>query len=451
MTSHRGPGTGPPLRTVGRRLPALLLPLTALLAVSGAADPPAQGPAPPTAPAATPVAVGLGDALHLALEGHPKIAAARASLAAAEDGSRAVETLRVPTLLDRELPTRRRQAALGVTAAAAGLDQTRYDVAYGVTRTYLTVLYAREQDRVAKGVVDKLNAIYGVAKKQLDAGSKDVTSNDVSRTLTYLRLAEARRVQATSGEKRALAALQEAVGRGPDCRIEVRAGRLPRPELVPVREAAVCAALARRGDLTQANVFVEITRLEVEAQGTSHSLKMETFAAGGDIHARQVPQDIRNTEYRPGAIPPEMPTLLAGSKTERMQRAGDFSARAEAVAAEARNLIALEAEDAFLRWEEASGEAAKAREAAETAEQLAEDLRKDFTTGQKVKLDEVLTAQVLAGQARSQYNEYLYRQLLALADLERATAGGFCANLVELLAAPPPPEKKPGEGDKLFP
>src|SRR5437764_247506 len=83
--------------------------------------------------------------------------------------------------------------------------------------------------RVAKGVVDKLNGVYGVAKKQLDAGAKEVTATDVSRTLTYLRLAEARRVQATSGEKRALAALQEAVGRGPDCRIEVPAGRLPRP------------------------------------------------------------------------------------------------------------------------------------------------------------------------------------------------------------------------------
>ena len=146
-----------------------------------------------------------------------------------------------------------------------------------------------------------------------------------------------------------------------------------------------------------------------------------------------------------------MPTLLAGSRPERVKHAQDLNARAVAGVEEARNLIALEAEDAFLRWEEASGEAAKAREAAETAEQLAEDLRKDFTTGQKVKLDEVLTAQVLAGQARSQYNEYLYRQLLALADLERATAGGFCAGLVELLAAPPPPEKKPGAGDKLFP
>ena len=36
---------------------------------------------------------------------------------------------------------------------------------------------------------------------------------------------------------------------------------------------------------------------------------------------------------------------------------------------------------------------------------------------------------VLASQARSEYNEALFRQIIALADLERATAGGFMAGL----------------------
>ena len=45
-------------------------------------------------------------------------------------------------------------------------------------------------------------------------------------------------------------------------------------------------------------------------------------------------------------------------------------------------------------------------------------------------------SRVLAAQARSQYNEYLYRQIVALADLERITGGAFCARLVEI-AQPP--------------
>ena len=44
-------------------------------------------------------------------------------------------------------------------------------------------------------------------------------------------------------------------------------------------------------------------------------------------------------------------------------------------------------------------------------------------------------AHVLASQARSQYNEFLYNEILALADLERSTAGGFCAGLVKPAAA----------------
>jgi outer membrane protein TolC len=101
------------------------------------------------------------------------------------------------------------------------------------------------------------------------------------------------------------------------------------------------------------------------------------------------------------------------------------------VTATTRNLIALEADDAFLRWEEASGEASAARQAADAGDKLANEQNKDFVAGLKVKVEDVVNAQVLAAQARSQYNDFLYHQVLALADLERVTAGGFCAGLVE--------------------
>src|SRR5205085_1432778 len=103
-----------------------------------------------------------------------------------------------------------------------------------------------------------------------------------------------------------------------------------------------------------------------------------TFAAAADIHARQVPQEVRNNEYRPGAVPPEMPTLLAGSRDERVQRAEDLRVRATAVLEVTRNLIVLEAEDAFLRWEEASRQVPQARQAATTADKVAEDLDEGY-------------------------------------------------------------------------
>jgi len=318
-----------------------------------------------------------------------------------------------------------------VTAAAAGLEQDQRDAAYAVARTYFTVLYAREQERIARGVVDRIGATRDAAQRGLDAGAADLTSADVNRATVYQRLAETRRIQATSGVKRALAALKEAIGLEPECLLDVPPGRLPEPDVRPNRDEVVVSALARRGEMIQAGIFAQIVCLEVEAQGTSVLQRMQTFAAGTDVHARPVPQGVRSSEYRPGAVAPEMPGLLAGNRSERVQHTRALYARAGAMVATTRNLIALEADDAFLRWEEASQQVSAAREAADAGDKLANEQNRDFIAGLKVKVDEVVNAQVVAAQARSQYNQFLYQQVLALADLERVTAGGFCAGLVE--------------------
>src|SRR5262249_51864559 len=137
--------------------------------------------------------------LAVGLQNHPRIAAQRAGLTAAEDSVRALENLRVPALIVPDLPIRRRQAALGLTAAAAALEQAQRETAYAVTRTYVSVLYARDQERVARAVVERLGATRDAAQKALDGGARDVTTVDVNRATVYLRLAETRRVHASQG------------------------------------------------------------------------------------------------------------------------------------------------------------------------------------------------------------------------------------------------------------
>jgi outer membrane protein TolC len=413
----------------------LLLALAGTLAgcqsVSTADPAPPEGRPSLSCPAAPAIPPNLAGCLNAAVERQPRVAAARASLAAAEDGRRALEDLRFPASLAREVPIRRKQAALGVSAAAAGLEQAERETTYAVTRTWLTVLYAREQERLAGSVAERLTTIQQAAQDALDAGARDVTAADVQRTAVYLRLAEAKRTQATQGVKRALAALAESVGMDPDAALDVPPGRLPEPGARPARSEVVSAALARRGELVQAGILAQVACLEVEAQGTGVHPRMPTFAAGSDVHAAPVPPAVRDKEYRPGAVPPGMPTLLVGPRPDRVKQAQDLSARAEAVLETTRRLVALEAADAFLRWEEAERQARQARQAAELGEKLADDLGKDFRAGLKVRVEEVVSARVLAAEARSQYNEYLYRQIVALADLERVTAGGFRAGLVE--------------------
>ncbi|TMQ34817.1 MAG: TolC family protein [Planctomycetota bacterium] len=146
--------------------------------------------------------------------------------------------------------------------------------------------------------------------------------------------------------------------------------------------------------------------------------------------------------FTPSAFRRETRTRSTGRVTFlRRCRLCSSALRAQAVAETTTNLITLEAQTAFLRWQEASSQIREAREAADTGDKMAEDISKDFTAGLKVKIDDVINGRVLASQARSQYNEYLYRQILALADLERITAGAFSARLVDAAASQATPAK----------
>jgi hypothetical protein len=375
----------------------------------------------------------LADCIRMALENQPRVAGQRASLAAAEDGRRALEALRFAALIDPELPFRRRQATLGVAAAAAAVEQAERETVYAVTRTYFTVLFAREQDRVARGVVDRLTAIHDSADKQLKGGARDINATDVARAKVYLQLAKTRQIQAAHGILRAAAALREAMGVSCDLPLQIAVRPLPLVDLPLTRQDVVNRALARRPELARAILFADIVCVEVEAQGVCVHKKMDTFAVGADIHSILVPQGAHNGEYRPGAAAPEMPVLLAGSRADRVKHAQTLHARALAVVDVTRNLIALEAEDAFLRWEEATKQIAEARVAAETGEQMADDLAKDFAAAAKVKVEEVINARVLASQARASYNDYVHKQILALADIERITAGTICPVWFEIV------------------
>jgi outer membrane protein TolC len=87
--------------------------------------------------------------------------------------------------------------------------------------------------------------------------------------------------------------------------------------------------------------------------------------------------------------------------------------------------------------QQAHAQVQQSTEAAEAGERLARNSRDDFRAGQKVKLDDVLTNEVLAGQARGSLNEARYQYALALATLERATGGAFCSGLVGGTSAAP--------------
>jgi len=105
----------------------------------------------------------------------------------------------------------------------------------------------------------------------------------------------------------------------------------------------------------------------------------------------------------------------------------DLSARAAAVVDKTRNLIALEAEDMYYKWEEAARKLPQGQTAEQAGNRLAKNTRDDFRASQRVKIEDILTNEALAAQAAATHNETLYQLVVALADLQRVTAGGFDA------------------------
>jgi outer membrane protein TolC len=414
-TGLRTPARAP--LSPGKRLTAWLLICLAAAPAALAQD---AAPAPPP--------LTLEDCVRLGLEKQPSLAAARASLAAAEVQQRALENLRLAGLISAEVPIRREQAALGVTIATAGLHQAEWETTYAVTRNFFSMMYAKKQEAVAREVERKLRSAQDRAKIQVGKGDPDskIRNYDVDKLAVHADLYKLKVAEAEQGFQLAAFALAEAMGMGGDCRLS-----LVQTDLPPVGETLelcrlVELALQRRGEIVQATSAVRVTDLEVDAQGTSHALTMRTFAASSDIHSREIPQGVSNTQYRPSAIGLDMPTLLAGRRHDRMDRAREFNARAAAVADKATNLIRLEVEAAFLKWQDADRKVRILAGSREAAARVAKGVDAGFfgkvgdVTG-----EEYIRGITLADSNEAAYNEALYYHALALAALERVTAGGF--------------------------
>jgi len=407
------------------------------LADSANAQPGPAAPAAPVPPAELPP-LTLLDCLQIANQRQPALAAARASLAAHEAGYRGVMGLRAPGFIAPDLPVRKQQATRGLAAARAELCQTEYDTTYAVIRMYYSAVYARQQVEVTNDVVGNLRFWQERIRDIVRAGTdRRLNQDHVSKITIYLKLAESKQAEAAVGVDRAMNALREAMGVDKDfAPFRPADTEMPEPKVEPNKDAVVQLALDRRGELVQAMVAADVIRLEVDAQGRMRfRSKGRTFAAGSDIHAKSVPTGLHNGEYRPGALGIEMPGLVAGNRDARQETVQGYWARAEAVVEKTRGLIRLEAQEAYEEWVESTRKVNQNREAAQEGRELAKRTRANRESAE-IKPEDILQNDVLAGQAQGQYNQALFEQILALANLERITAGGFCAGLVPTSTTP---------------
>jgi outer membrane protein TolC len=371
--------------------------------------------------------LGLEECISLALANQPALAAAQASLDAAVIGERALNNLRFGRLLAPDLPVRKEQACLGVTIASAGLQQAEWETRYAVRRTFYSVQYARMQKVVIDGAIRKIDDAHARAQKLVKLGDPEikVTQIDVDILAVNREFFRTKQAEAGVGVDKATAALREAIGVDPYYPLEVTDEPLPPLVKELNQRELIASALANRPELVQAATMNQVTDLEIAAQRRIlFNPQTKTFAAAADIHAKPIPQGFANGDYRPGAIGPEMPVFLIGRRRDRVDRAAAFNDRAIAVVDKTENLIALEVRATLLKWLEASQNVFNLSQTPAMAQKVAENVQNRFNDG-KATGEEYLRGRTLEDQARAMYNDALFQHALALAALERVTAGGY--------------------------
>jgi outer membrane protein TolC len=400
-----------------------------------AAQPPSSPPPPALACEAAsplPVRFSLPEAISQALIRQPTVRAAKASASAARLNQEVANST-LASLSGPQAKTRREQAALGVHIANANVLQVELETVNAVTRTYLAVIYAREQHKIAEAAGSRLAVTQEIARKLVDDGSKEVTASDVERLTAYRYLADARVNEAKLGIVRAKAALREAIGLEPLTDIEIENESLSYfydafkkhgtdHRLRYSARLAVLAAINQRPEIIQASLAADVTGLEKAAQCSTLAPYARTFAAIQDVHSRILPAMVMNGEYKPGPVGPEMPTHLAGTPCQRSRRAACLHERAIAVSEKARNLIALEVEEASARLEQEAQQIELLLEATKKTAKNAEDAERFFRLDQ-LKTDQLIAAQILDATTKAQLNDAYYKFGQALAGLQRATAG----------------------------
>jgi outer membrane protein TolC len=415
----------------GLRMSSFAAPALLALAGNSFAAESVPPPALPAVAPAVPEVLDLHQCREVALAQQPAIAASRASLSAAVLKQQALDKLRLAALLQRDLPIRRKQSAVGVEASQAALTQAEWDTIHGVTFCYLSALYANEQLKLADDTIADLKRLHESVYKSVESGEarREIGKPQVDLIKTYLATAEGRREEALVGFQRAASALREAMGVAPDCPISLSESRLPDLAVTPDREQLIALAIARRGEVAQANAGYQATCFEIEAQKSTFFLKANTFAMGGDVHLTPVPPGDNSADnYKPGGIGIEMPPMMAGCRRDRVQQAEAYHERAGAVVDKTRNLVALETEQAYFKWLEASKKLPYYREAVATSDRVHTTVRTNFnpSAGGKGTVEDVVNAGFLNTSLKLQLNQTRYQLLLGLAALERDTAGGFC-------------------------
>lgn len=370
--------------------------------------------------------------LAMAMEQQATIRAARATLHANMAKSTALERSgRFGAMLSSDLRVRRNQVSQGIQACQLGVAKAENETRQAVTYTYLMAVYAAQQKRELAAMTANLKQLKEGASRLAERFPGQLELVEIANHATASKTPDA-----DHGLEQALAALREAIGTSD--RIIPAHDTLPAASCpIATRDEAITMAVNNRPELGQAELASVIFAMEIEAQCRMRlTMAGRTLAAGSDLHAILVPTGQYDEKYMPGAIAPEMPTVIPGNRKDRVAQAEILASRANIVREKVQALMELESGNAWLRHKQNADKIPILEKAIKVAHKRSQELNDDLGGDNKVSPRDVLEAGLIETTLKQQSIEAKLAAIQALATLERATGGAFTLDLDWKAAAP---------------
>jgi len=363
----------------------------------------------------------LDACLSMALDQQASIRAARATLHANIAKSDALERSgRLGAILSSDLKVRRQQVLHGIQAARLAVEKAENETRQAVTFTYLMAVYAKQQRRELNAILTNLKQLREGASRLVERFPGQLELVDIANNASASKVPEAE-----NGYEQALAALREAIG---TCdRVTPANDAIPEGKCsISSQDEAISLAVANRPEIGQAELAAIIFALEIEAQCRMRfTMAGRTLASGSDLHSILVPLGQFDEKYQPGAIAPEMPSVIPGNRRDRVNQAEILASRATIVREKVQALVELESGNAWLRYKQNADKLPVLEKAIKVAHKRSEDLKEDLGGDNKVSPRDVLESGLIETTLKQQSIEAKLGAIQALATLERATGGAF--------------------------
>jgi len=263
----------------------------------------------------------------------------------------------VPLYTFGKLGAARDAARAGIRAAEHDRERNLASVLYDVRRAYYGLQLSLDVQQMISEGQGRIQSAYDRLEERLEAGDEEANEHDRYRLASTLAEVEARRSEAVRLEQSARAALSTLTGverfRVPECPLEplevelrpmaayVAAGGGERPEL-GMLDAGLDARRAEL-DATRARYFPDLALV----LGASYS-----YGPGVTDQTNPFVPDQANLASLGGGLVARWSLDLVGN-AQRVRRVESLLAETEALAAEARNGIALEVRTTYLEMEDA--------------------------------------------------------------------------------------------------